>query len=242
MEKIKVFAYLRVSDPSQVKGDGYTRQLKAIREYAEAHDFEVTDVYREAFTGTELDRPVLAKLMDSLEQNHHGVTTVIIERLDRLAREYFVQEAIIRDFQRGGYTLISANAEEYDLASADPTRVLVRTVLGAIAEYEKSMLVAKLRAARERIRRSTGKCAGPKAYRELPEYVELINHIRTLYSVPGATLKVVADQLNLEGSVTMKGRPWTLVGVQQILRPTDQRPRHQLKRDLKKRNHNGSKK
>ena len=40
-------AYLRVSGKGQVEGDGFTRQLKAIREYAAAHDIKIVNVYRE---------------------------------------------------------------------------------------------------------------------------------------------------------------------------------------------------
>jgi hypothetical protein len=38
---IKAFAYLRVSSKGQVGGDGFTRQLAAIRQYATAHDIKI---------------------------------------------------------------------------------------------------------------------------------------------------------------------------------------------------------
>ena len=43
----KAHAYLRVSGKGQVDGDGFPRQLKAIREYAAAHDIKIVNVYRE---------------------------------------------------------------------------------------------------------------------------------------------------------------------------------------------------
>ena len=43
----KAHAYLRVSGKGQVEGDGFTRQLRAIREYGAAHDMRIVDVYRE---------------------------------------------------------------------------------------------------------------------------------------------------------------------------------------------------
>ena len=36
---IKAFAYLRVSGKGQVEGDGFTRQLEAIRKYATENDY-----------------------------------------------------------------------------------------------------------------------------------------------------------------------------------------------------------
>ena len=165
----KVFAYLRVSDSSQVRDkegkprDGFTRQEKACREYASAHGMEIVQVFREAITGTEYDRPVLASLMVSLEQNHHGVETVLIEKLDRLARDLMIQEAILRDFSSRGFDLIST-AEGAELLSDDPTRKLVRQMFGAIAEYEKRMLVAKLKASRDRMRAAKGRCEIGRAH------------------------------------------------------------------------------
>jgi hypothetical protein len=47
----KAHAYLRVSGKGQVEGDGFTRQLKAIREYAAAHDIKIVNVYREEGVG-----------------------------------------------------------------------------------------------------------------------------------------------------------------------------------------------
>lgn len=65
-----------------------------------------------------------------------------------------------------GVSLIPATAPEF-FTEDTPTAVLVRQVLGAIAQFEKTSLVAKLRGARERKRREDGKCEGRKSYAEL---------------------------------------------------------------------------
>ena len=48
-----------------------------------------------------------------------------------------------------GVELVPASAPDF-FTEDTPTAVLVRQVLGAIAQFEKASLVAKLRAARER--------------------------------------------------------------------------------------------
>jgi DNA invertase Pin-like site-specific DNA recombinase len=48
-----------------------------------------------------------------------------------------------------------------------PTAKLVRQVLGAIAEFDKAMTVAKLRGARDRKRKTQGKCEGWKSLAEM---------------------------------------------------------------------------
>src|SRR5207249_7337514 len=66
-----------------------------------------------------------------------------IEKLDRLARDVVVQETIIADMQRKRFEIRSVT--EPDLCSDDPTRTLLRQMMGAFAEYERKMIVLKLR-------------------------------------------------------------------------------------------------
>ena len=43
----KAFAYLRVSGKGQIEGDGFTRQLAAIKKYADANGIKIAKVFRE---------------------------------------------------------------------------------------------------------------------------------------------------------------------------------------------------
>ena len=91
-----------------MEGDGFTRQLKAIREYAAAHDMRIVNVYREeGVSGTKesADRPAWSELMTALHSN--GVRVVIVEKLDRLARDLMVQETIVADLRKYGFELVS---------------------------------------------------------------------------------------------------------------------------------------
>ncbi len=207
----KAFAYLRVSGKGQVEGDGFTRQETAIRKYAKSHNIALFHVYKEeGVSGTLENRPALGSLMIDLEQNGHGVKTIIIEKVDRLARDLMVQESIIADLQIRGFNLLSAT-EGDDLLSNDPTRKLVRQVLGAISEYEKKMLVLKLRAARERKRAKTGKCEGRKGYHEVaPEVLQEIKRLRRKRKGRKClSFEKIATRLNDEGFNSTTGKPFT---------------------------------
>jgi DNA invertase Pin-like site-specific DNA recombinase len=207
-----------VRGQGQVEGDGFTRQEKAINDYAEANEITIEHVFREeGVSGTLEERPELARLLVDLEVNGRGIKTIIIERMDRLARDLMVQEAIISDLQKKGFNLISAT-EGADLLSQDPTRKLVRQVLGAIAEYDKTM-VLKLRAARERKRAKFGKCEGRKSYTEaMPEVIREIRRLRRKRKgKKRRTYKMVADELNSQGRLTMTGKVFSWQTVQNIL-------------------------
>jgi len=223
MKKEQAFAYLRVSDTSQRKGDGFPRQEQAIREYAKLHNLDIVKIYKEDISGTEEYRPVLAELLLSLELNGHGIKTVIIEKLDRLARDLMVQEGIIVKFTSKGYNLISA-IEGADLLVNEPTRKFIRQVLGAVAELDKQMLVARLRASRQRKKARTGKGEGVVGYRDTEEGRQLLLHIAELRKRNDKgkrlTLQQTADKLNEEGIRTMRGLTWNITRLGQTITPT----------------------
>jgi hypothetical protein len=101
----------------------------------------------------------------------NGVHCVIVEKLDRLARSVLIQETIIADFKENGILLVSATPGEEDLCGDDATRVVIRQILAAFFEYERKMIVSKLKDARERIKRE-GRKPGQKHYSLDP----IVNH------------------------------------------------------------------
>jgi len=163
-------SYLRVSGRGQIDGDGFPRQREAITRYARAAGVEVVDEYRdEGVSGTKDldDRDGLSDLMTRLASN--GIRLVLVERADRLARDLMVSEVLLAEFRKLGITVVAADSgTDLSAGDDDPTRVLIRQVLGAVAQFEKSVIVAKLRAARVRKRRETGRCEGRKPFGTRP--------------------------------------------------------------------------
>lgn len=210
------YGYVRVSGKGQLDGDGFARQEAAIHAYAKAHGIKLVRIFREeGVSGTVEVRPALAEMLVSLEQNGHGIKLVIIEKLDRLARDLMVQEAIIHDFKKGGFSLMSV-MEGADLLENDASRKLIRQVFGAIAEYDKTMTVAKLKAARDRKRAATGRCEGRRAFTKetvpaaLKEALESIKKLR--HANPGQKrmpYPEVAQALNAMGLRTVQGKEYS---------------------------------
>jgi DNA invertase Pin-like site-specific DNA recombinase len=139
---------------------------------------------------------------------------VLIEKLDRLARDLMVQETIIGDLRKRGYDPVSVT--EPDLLQRDPTRVLMRQVFGAIAQYEKAMIVAKLRGARERVKAKSGRCEGRKPFGYFEGESETLQRIRELRS-EGLGFDRVAERLNAEGFKGRSGGKWHGLVVNRIL-------------------------
>ena len=215
-----VFAYLRVSGRGQIHGDGFRRQFLAIRKYCSDNGLKIVRIFKErGVSGTkELDdRPALSELFNALEEN--GVKTIVTERLDRIARDLLIQEAIIADMQKHGYTLISTC--EPDMCSEDPSRVLIRQILGAFAQYEAKMIVIKLRGARERAKLSRGgKCEGRHEYGRKPGEQGILTRMIGLQRE--YTCKQIAGILNDDKVPTRMGGPWKANVVAKILARTKQ--------------------
>lgn len=212
---MKVFAYLRVSSIGQTQGDGYDRQLEACETYAKANGHEIVEVFRESITGkSELeDRPALSELFAALEED--GPKAVMIEKVDRLARDLMVQESIIGDMQKRGYLLISV--AEPDLCSNDPSRILIRQIFGALAQYDRAMIVLKLRGARQRQKAKLGRCEGQKAYGDKPGEADTLAMMQSLRSA-GLTFDQIADALNKNNVLSRKGKAWMGCTIGKILK------------------------
>jgi DNA invertase Pin-like site-specific DNA recombinase len=212
----KAFAYLRVSGRGQIEGDGFARQRVAIKAYAAAHDFRIIREFREeGVRGSieTMDRPAWAEMMAALHAN--GVRTIIVEKLDRLARDLMVQEAAIADLRKYGFTLVSV--QEPDLMANDPTRVLMRQLMGAVAQYDKSQIVAKLRGARMRMRATTGRCEGRKPYGQFEGEGVVIARMKALRA-EGLGFDRIAAKMNTEGIETRTRGRWHGVMVNRILK------------------------
>jgi DNA invertase Pin-like site-specific DNA recombinase len=212
----KAFAYLRVSGKGQVEGDGFTRQLQAIKQYAAAHAIRMVRTFRdEGVSGTRdlANRPAFVELMMALHAN--GTRLVLIEKLDRLARDLMIQETIIGDLRKNDFDLISVT--EPDLLQDDPSRKLMRQIFGAIAEYEKTMIVLKLRGARARRRLKDGRCEGRKPFGYYEGEQATIDRMRVLRR-SGMAFDKIAAQMNKEGLKPRAGDRWHGIVVNRILK------------------------
>lgn len=121
-----------------------------------------------------------------------------------------VQKNIIADSKCKRLTTVSVN--QPDLYSEDASRILMRQMLGAFFQYEKTLLVAKRKkGARVWTKAATGSCEGRKPYRGRPGEANVIQQIVTLRQA-GKVIDTIADALNLyaDGVRPRSGGKWYL--------------------------------
>ena len=224
----KAIGYLRVSSAAQAKDgrDGFPRQREAIRAYCKGQRIELLEEHEDA--GVSGTVPLVGRdgLSRALERcGELGATLLVVERADRLGRDLIVSEMAVRAFADVGVSIVTADTgENITEAGNDPSRKLIRQVLNAVAEYERSALVAKLRAARERKRRNGGHAVGTYAFGKHPEKPDeamVLDRIAALRRrQPGrkqTTLREIAELLNTERRPSRSGRPWSATMIRDVL-------------------------
>ena len=85
-ESKRVALYCRVSTYEQSRGDfsSLDNQELILKEYCQARHWSITRVFRDASTGSNLDRPELKKLIRDIERKKNDI--VLITKLDRISR------------------------------------------------------------------------------------------------------------------------------------------------------------
>jgi len=101
--------------------------------------------------------------------------------------------------------------KQYSLIDDTPAVALIRQVLGAVVQFEKVALVAKLKGARDRKRRATGKCEGRRSHADTrPDMVALAKRLRRANPKTGERLSYqrISAQLAEAGFFNENGRPF----------------------------------
>ena len=215
-KKIQAVAYLRTSSATNAgpDKDSDKRQRAAIAAYAKAAGVEIVETYYdEAVSGADMieTRPGFRSMLERLLSN--GVRTIIVETANRFARDLIVQEIGYAMLKERGIELIAADKPDAFLDDT-PTAVLIRQVLGAVSQFEKAMLVSKLRGARDRKRATGVKVEGRKSHAELrPEAVALARQLRRKQ----LSLREIAAELFAAGHATKHGKTFSSSAIASML-------------------------
>jgi DNA invertase Pin-like site-specific DNA recombinase len=218
MSKQSAYAYLRVSSNGQIEGSGLDRQRESIELFASRNGYEIIETFSdEGVSGTVdgFDRPGLSALAGQLEPG----ATVIVENADRLARDLLVSEVILNHFRDHRVAVLDTSGCDLANVEGDPTRNLIRQVLGAVAEFNKSQLVGRLARGRARTKKTKGRCEGRKPY-ENEEVILSISEMRSQRDSAGRpkfSYTAIANRLNHLGYPTPKGgKKWYAATVRTI--------------------------
>lgn len=145
------FAALRAGLYARVSTDQQDAvgQLDRVRVFAVARGYQVVDEFMDAgISGTKTSRPEFDRMLR--EAKHRKFDVVLVERLDRLGRSLKHLLLTIEELEHVGVKLMSMH-EGLDLSS--PVGRLQVQLLGALAEFERGLIVERVKAGLETARR-----------------------------------------------------------------------------------------
>lgn len=145
-----IYGYARVSTKGQAKdGNSLPAQEKALKAAG------AEEIYKDAYTGSTTERPALKELLGALKSGD----TLVVTKLDRIARS--VQDGIklIDSLLEKN---IAVNVLNMGRLDNTPTGKLIRNVMLAFAEFERSMIMERTREGKEIARTRQGFREGRK--------------------------------------------------------------------------------
>src|SRR5262245_33508383 len=152
----RVGIYCRVSTTD--KNQNIETQTVALQEYANTRNFVISGLYSDiGVSGKQMSRPGLDSLIKAARSRE--IDIVLVARFDRFARSVSHLIRSLEEFQSIGIDFISLN-ESIDTST--PTGKMIFTVLAAVAELERDIIVERVKSGLARTRKQGKHLGRPK--------------------------------------------------------------------------------
>jgi len=211
----RLVGYCRVSTDNQREEGTIEIQEKALKRYANKNNFELIQIFKDnGVSGSLENRPGLAGLFNFIETNKE-IGGVLIFKLDRLARDLYIQEHLFKKLELLNVKLLSI--KEKNLDSKDPMRKAFRQFMGIVSELEKAFITMRLSGGRINKAQKGGFAGGVTALGYLSkdkeliidkEQAEIIKLIFSMKRYKRMGLREIARKLNEKGIPSARGKRW----------------------------------
>lgn len=215
--------YIRVSKDTKVQELGSEAQRHAIQSWADSNGVSIVQWFvEEVQGGLPLDRrPIFCEALGAV--GAHSAGFLVVQRLDRFSREPLTAALAQAELHRYGATLaVALGAPSGD----DPTSELIRSILFAVARFEKEMIRARIKAAFA-VKRARGeRLGGAPPYGFRVEGRSLVPHEDEVavkdrlrqWRAEGLTLRALHERAMKEGLVSRAGKPFTLSSIHALVK------------------------
>jgi DNA invertase Pin-like site-specific DNA recombinase len=199
----RVAIYARVSTTNH--GQDVTLQTRELQQFAEARGWHVAGTYiDDGISGAKDSRPDLNRLMADAHKRCFDV--VAVWRFDRFARSVSHLLRALETFSALGIAFVSLS-EQMDTTT--PTGKMVFTVLGAVAELERSLIAERVRAGLRNARAKGTRLGRPRITVDVGRAVRLRSEGRTVREIADTlgvsrslVHKTLADRAQLDAAIT----------------------------------------
>jgi DNA invertase Pin-like site-specific DNA recombinase len=201
---MRAAVYARVSTTNHGQDPGV--QLREFSDYAERRGWTVAGEYVDVgISGAKDRRPELDRLMADAHRRKFDV--VVVWKFDRFARSVSHLLRALENFQALGIEFVSLT-EGVDTST--PTGKMVFTVLGAVAELERSLIAERVKAGLRNARAKGKRLGRPKVVSDPARIAALRNSglgwkkIARELGVGVSTVKRIAQEAPHDGSKNPK--------------------------------------
>lgn len=214
--------YSRVStDMQRDKGFSVPRQKEWLEQEAKRHGLiHLQHFVDDGYSAASTNRPAFKSLLSKIEEGL--IEAVIVYKFDRLARNVQDLLAFVDLLNKHGVKFISISE---NLDTTTPTGRLMLTVLGSLAEWERSITVARVKDAMYDKANKGDFCGGQPPYGyDVKDKHLVMNEIEAKivrkifnYFEEFRSIRKVVIWLNDKGYLTKRGQSWPTATVKRIL-------------------------
>lgn len=210
----KAVGYVRVSTQDQAReGWSLDAQRRRIAAYCEAKGWPLERIYADEGVSAVKHRPQWEQLLTDVLAD--GVTHVVALKLDRFGRSAFDLLGTYDMFERKDVALVCI---EDNIDTSTPAGRLMRTVLAAIAEFERDLISQRTKIGLEEARAKAAERGEVLRLGSPVLIAEDVEQRIVAMRRDGMTMRAIAAQLTDEGVPTVKGGPWNLGTVDRVLK------------------------
>ena len=221
--KRPALAYLRTPSSTNFgkQKDSGKEQWAAIQAYAKRAGYVIVlPPYNDSAVSDAdpLDtRPSFAQMFAYL-MNHAEVRTILVESAQCFSRDLIVQETGFRMLKGRGIDLVAVDAPDSFTADT-PTAVMVQQILGAVHQFQRTVLISQLRAARDRKGATDSKCGRLNHTERHADTVRLARSLRWINKRlrQKRSLRDISLELARQGHLAASGKPYALSTVRAML-------------------------
>jgi site-specific DNA recombinase len=141
---MNIAIYARVSSETQAKEGTIESQIEALHDYAKSHELAIVHEFiDDGYSGSDLNRPGLDQLRDSIQQG--AFEAILVLSPDRLSRKQAHQIILLEEFKKRNIQVLFTTHNISD----SPEDQLMLQIQGAISEYERATILDRMRRGRK---------------------------------------------------------------------------------------------
>ncbi|MCX6807356.1 MAG: recombinase family protein [Patescibacteria group bacterium] len=190
MKKVAIYARVSTVD----KGQDLDTQLLPLKEYVSNRGWQIHEIYTDQISGSKESRPALNQLMNDAHKRKFDC--LLVFRFDRFARSTKHLINSLELFQSLNIDFISYNE---NIDTSTPAGKMMFTLISAFAEFERSIIVERVKAGLEKARIKGRKLGRPRVEVDVKQILN--------FREKGLSFRQIAEKLHIPRSTLQKYVP-----------------------------------